>query len=360
MKKLVLFNSILLFCLFCLSIKTPAQSSFAVVKPNGSTTITASFQSALDASTAGDIIYLPSGSLNLSGVIVNKPVNIIGAGYCPDSSNGTVTIISSDITISSDASGGSLTGVFVMGDFKIGTSDTNNGLQNYNFLRVWFSSRTHNFYLSYNDGDNKNAKNLTFTECFFDQWWTKLNVVKFLLFDKCIFFWDRIHYVDGDVTFKNCIFTHNDPSWTTMNYVKGALFQNCIFAMANTGLSASYPNTFINNLFLTPMTSAGFPGQIMTNNIIGFDSSKVFISGAPPNWPMPGANCIKNAFYLTTQAKAAITGTDGKEVGIYGGSNPFKDGGLPPIPAIRQAKVSSKSNAKGKVDIEFKVQAQTK
>ena len=60
-------------------------------------------------------------------------------------------------------------------------------------------------------------------------------------------------------------------------------------------------------------------------------------------------------FELTDAAKTTYLGTDGKEVGLYGGSIPYEED--PTTPQITKCNVASKSTADGKLSVEIEVKA---
>ncbi|MBR1557066.1 MAG: hypothetical protein IJ647_04815 [Prevotella sp.] len=64
----------------------------------------------------------------------------------------------------------------------------------------------------------------------------------------------------------------------------------------------------------------------------------------------------ENSFYeLTSEAKAKYTGTDGTEVGLYGGNLPFDPHTT--APQITKCNVASKSTADGKLSVDIEVQS---
>ena len=60
-------------------------------------------------------------------------------------------------------------------------------------------------------------------------------------------------------------------------------------------------------------------------------------------------------FQLTDAAKTQCLGTDGTEVGIYGGSLPFDP--TPSNPQITKCNVAAKSTADGKLSVDIEVNA---
>lgn len=51
-------------------------------------------------------------------------------------------------------------------------------------------------------------------------------------------------------------------------------------------------------------------------------------------------------------------GTDGTEVGIYGGTFPYKEGSVPRNPHIQLKNIASKTDDNGSLQIEIQVEAQ--
>lgn len=60
-------------------------------------------------------------------------------------------------------------------------------------------------------------------------------------------------------------------------------------------------------------------------------------------------------FELTETAKATYLGTDGTQVGIYGGMLPFDT--TPSNPRITKCNVAAKSTADGKLSVDIEVKA---
>jgi hypothetical protein len=63
-------------------------------------------------------------------------------------------------------------------------------------------------------------------------------------------------------------------------------------------------------------------------------------------------------YHLVPASPGKNAGTDGTDVGIYGGPLPFKDGSLPVNPHYRLRMVSGTTTAAGQLPVHFKVAAQ--
>ena len=60
-------------------------------------------------------------------------------------------------------------------------------------------------------------------------------------------------------------------------------------------------------------------------------------------------------FELTDEAKTTFLGTDGTEVGMYGGVLPYNS--TPSYPQITKVNVANKTTADGKLSVEIEVSA---
>jgi len=78
---------------------------FAVVRPDGTTYICPSWDSAYNKAANGDNVYVPGGNFTISSPI-DKSLNIFGAGYFIDSSITTSITLINNIILKKGADGG--------------------------------------------------------------------------------------------------------------------------------------------------------------------------------------------------------------------------------------------------------------
>lgn len=74
-------------------------------------------------------------------------------------------------------------------------------------------------------------------------------------------------------------------------------------------------------------------------------------SNTPFNYPTDN-------FHLKINSIGKNAGTDGTDIGIYGGLYPWKDGSIPSNPHISLLKVDTKTNANGILNATFQVTPQ--
>lgn len=127
----------------------------------------------------------------------------------------------------------------------------------------------------------------------------------------------QFYHTSRILYFENCIIVNLTPSTTSADMDKEHTIYNTMF----TGSHAKNP----------------FPGVNSTRN----------------NYVMDNSPFVENTFYeLTDEAKKCL-GTDGKEIGIYGGTNPFT--AKPAYPTIKKFSVSPESTTEGKLKIELEI-----
>ena len=280
------------------------------------------------AAQDGDIITLSSGSF--TSVEITKAVVIRGAGMDVDASTQsepTIIVGNFDINIPASATK-ALTIEGIYSGFDICVADT---LKNATFLKNRFKKITYK--------NAKPVKNLTMIHCkVAGDISTAANSTVSLL--NCVV-WDPA--IGGNWEFTNCVIKKGYINSSLSN----STFKNCIFVGAyNTSFLGS--NSMFNNVLVTGDTSYNFFANIAnsTNQVKAYaDIFKTCKDGTYSD---------SETFELTTNAAATIEGTDGTQVGIYGGSMPFSI--TPSNPRITKANVAAKSTADGKLSVDITVQ----
>ena len=150
--------------------------------------------------------------------------------------------------------------------------------------------------------------------------------------------------------FQNCVV--KDPNFSE---ISNTVFRNC-FLHATSGTSAynilPSTSTAYNCVALSATSSTNiFANQSNTTNTQVSSLSDVF-----KTWQGPSlANFKTERLELTDAAKTKYLGSDGTQIGIYGGSIPFDP--RPSNPQITKLNVASKSTADGKLSVDIEVKA---
>jgi hypothetical protein len=171
--------------------------------------------------------------------------------------------------------------------------------------------------------------------------------------------------------FYGATFDHNDFLWgadATINYyVRNSTFSNNIFknfCLVRFGWNPaiSFNNNYYNNMFTGPMhfytdyygcTSIVYNGNgFITGNLQNINAAAIYINQSGNYYD------IHHNYHLTAGSPGQNAATDSTDIGMYGGSEPFKDGSLPVNPHIQFKSVAGSTNPDGTLNIHFKVAAQ--
>lgn len=332
------------FCISLLIISfVNAQSKIAVVNgTTGATQMVTTMDSAVSTANNGDNIYLPGGGFTLSTAL-DKSVHIYGAGYDQDSSNATGITVVNPIQITSGASNGSIEGIYFTNTLSIAVS-------NYTFKYCYLQSGIQ----FGQNSDGSGSTNLVINNCYIGDYFNSI--------------YGDFGSLSGTVGLTNSFIFNN----IIVSYVKiGAqnTFANNIFFLSSSSAARSSSCTYNNNVFQFN-EGGNCSNAIFNNNINAFPSisngntgtanasetfNNSFInSGTGPIYTYN----VHNDYHLKTSSLGHNAGTDGKDVGIYGGIISWKDGSMPSNPHISSKNVSQQTDANGNLKATFVVKAQ--
>jgi hypothetical protein len=303
-----------------------------------------SIDSALKYAQDGDYLYLPGATINIpGGFMVKKRLNIIGAGHYPDSTIATgTTVIAGNLHFFPESSGSMLQGIYTSGSIYMGLEAASANVKNMMFSRCNVNS----LHLSHDGTTFTNAENIVIRECIIRGDIAAARA-KNVLAENCIID-GGINSADGQTIVRNCIFMRVISFGVNSN--AGTRFENNIF-MANAGFwGGSNSNLqFYNNIFREGDPLGG-PSPLYVNN--KFSVTNLFV-----NAPAGGFSYAGN-YHLNSDSPAKNAGLDGKDCGVYGGANPYKEGAVPVNPHIRVKTLPAQTDAQGKINVQVTVAAQ--
>lgn len=351
MKKLTLILGILSVML---SMNTNAQKKITLQSGSNS-----SFYSTIDSAMLnavnGDIIYIPGGSYVIPSLVINKGVQIYGAGHYPDSTQATgQTVLTGEVRIVTGADNGSLQGCYIMGNVVFGNNVGDQTINNYGISRCSMA----NLYISFDGTTTSNSTNIYISE----------NVILGGIWGgNCINTLYKKNIVNARLynhaasVFENNLFLLPSTYCSDyfLNTVSACVFNNNIISHGDGGcgtyfFGASSGNIFNNNLFRQPQNTY-FPNgtNLQYNNYFGATATDIFNGGTGYSFN------YNEDYHMLSTCIAHNGGTDGTDPGIYGTSDPYKDGAVPANPHIQTKNVSGTTNAQGDLNIDIKVSAQT-
>ena len=339
-KKLILIAFALI-----LSVASFAQQQLAVLNHNN--TITAYYGadaliSAHNAAETGDIITLSSGVFNATNI--TKAVTIRGAGAWADTTGGN-TMVSSGFVIDvaqDETHHLTIEGIYVPGSIIIYTA------YNPQFIKCFFQR------IGLGEGPNDvgtGSNNASFVNCILALWrpflggyWNPYcNAVGTQFVNSVIM--DCNAYSNYD-TYINCVLKQNPSD------ASSRIFQNCVLYWDYTDTIAPANNgtTSFNCLFVQ-MNADSFNADNLYFPSVGHTlwnirgMSNVFQTF---NGSTEGEN-----FELLSSVASTYLGTDGTQIGIYGGAMPFNPRVTSPL--IRRITVAPRSNANGQLPVDIEV-----
>lgn len=340
----------LFLSVFCFVVQVSAQSSvIATLFHDGDIKTfygTGALRSAHAAAVHGDVITLSSGSFTATDI--TKAVTLRGAGMEYDSISVTEpTIISGHFSI------------------QIASDST---LQNNNLVMEGI----------YHNSDGiitvkGSLNNPQFVKCrLYVIQCSSVGYMYYANFINCVIANQVYFYSYGSATFVNCYVNdlYQDNSGSSHEFqncvfkdsrfssVSNAVFRNC-FLYATTTVSSS------STLNILPSTSPAYNcvalSAILSTNVFANQSNTTntqvsSFSDVFKTWKGSSlANFKTERLELTDAAKTKYLGSDGTQIGIYGGSIPFDP--RPSNPQITKLNVASKSTADGKLSVDIEVKA---
>ncbi len=343
-------KSTLFFIIFLLSLTITSGQNLIAVQNGNTPSFYSDLSEAIENSVAGDSIYVPGGSYMINDTI-NKPIHLIGVGINPNFTNATgITAIAAtsfvvpQLVLGDNADGGSITGIHFTTNYYNGnpyanlTLDTGAVVSNFLIDRCYFGSNvTGNFSNSlikqniFRHRNNFNAEegNSVITNNIFCD---RSNVFTNCLVANNIFLTGASSYraISGAI---NCLIENNV---LIPNYGFGTL-NNCnIRNNINTSNGVSGTNIMTGNFNDTIDLTAVFINYNTVTDVINFTA----------DLHLPNSSPYENA------------GTDGKDIGIYGGRFPWKDGSVPFNPHIVSKNISGTTDENGNLPVNIEVQAQ--
>jgi hypothetical protein len=313
---------------------------------------TNALESAYAESLTGDTIYLSGGGTFEAPDFFSKSLTIYGAGHYPDSTVATgKTFISGAFRLRDNADNFHLEGVHLKLGFQIyeneavdnvtvkycnidGSTDIRgdrtNPSNNITFVNTVFSG-----VIYVGNAQNLSIRNSIITSQIFDS--------NGVLYSNNIILANNIYY-----QFRTSLFRNKSNN----NYLEN----NIIYLTASTYASPNdivndgSGNTFRNNVFNSATPNFGnFPTT--ENNYTAIIAANILVnqSGIQFNYA--------HDYHL--QNPSSYLGTDGTQVGIYGGMFPFKEGAVPSNPYIQEQNIAPTTTG-GQLNVQIKATAQDK
>lgn len=340
MKKITMFFAFITSVAILQAQKIALHSSNSIQHFTG----TAALSSAYSSAQNGDTIYLPGGSFTPPANF-DKKLMIIGAGHYVDSTLATgKTFINGNIVLKENADGFYLEGVELTGSI---TFTNNESTSQVTIIRSKINSQINvlgdltnpssNFSLIgsvvLGNIDLANAQNVLISNSILQ------GVV--------------INSIDNNINNNIILNGASGSSGTSapLNGDNNKINNNVFIKGSYANLTNGNGNIAKNNLCVLSAPTFGSSSTVL-DNYFGIAQVDIF------------TNQTGNLFNYThdyhLQSPATYLGVvpDGSQVGIYGGTFPYKDGGVPSNPHIRAVNISNTTNASSEINVNISVGAQ--
>lgn len=309
-------------------------------------------KAALEAATDGDVITLSSGQFN--AVNITKAITLRGAGMSvsTDSINPhEPTVIQGNYTINL---ADSLAGRIVMEGLYMNGNVTCSGvLKNAQFLKCRFSGLS---------GGSGKITHTAFIHCRFADY-CSFAANSNAYFINCVV--NRLLQDEStsNIEMDNCFvhFQCNSPyDPYNPNACVNTYFKNCVLAYQKNYSTSSYyslPNscTAYNCVGIGsgPNIFSNIAYKNNTNTWVGSSVASIFKTYT--DYQSTSNISDFETFELTDEAKTKYLGTDGTQIGLYGGNLIYNEN--PTTPQITKCNVAAKSTADGKLSVDIEVKA---
>ncbi|MCK6616659.1 MAG: hypothetical protein L6Q51_03355 [Cyclobacteriaceae bacterium] len=356
-----LINPVLLFVSFAslATVRTvsndpalPAQ--FTTTAEGGNT----SFNAAQTASSPGDTIYIYGTRFSYGNLTISKRLVVIGAGYGPNNQFGQPTRIGNLSFFrdgSTDASGSVIAGLLISNNVDCsGTLATNNITIfriRTNYIYTYVNGSTlgsgwtiyNNIINSISGGASSRTSSSS----------TNILIANNIITSSITYFNHNTIIVDHNVflgssnlsSMWNALITNNIFVRSSSNVFNGEVvfctFNKNISNQNTIGAASSYNPT---NVFEATYLGAGGGANSGSGNLTG--TNPLFV-----NVPNNDTYNITYNYRLQSSSPGKNYATDGTDVGIYGGSYPFPQGGdpgsgfdtspMPPIPQVTAVNIQN-------------------
>lgn len=314
---------------------TYAQSTLVATLTHGENVSmyygTYALRDAYNAAVSGDVINLSGGTFQ--AVDIKKAVTLRGAGI--DAAN--PTYINSSFTINiptSDTNRLSMEGV------RCTETVTLNGtFSNAYFLKC-------NFYrINTQNTSSSSIKNTMFANCKITNGLYLYQTSTAQLVNCYVS--DFQSQATAGASFVNCIIT--PTSGWSVGPISNSQLLNCIIVFPGSSSNSLPSTTLAMNCVSVNTTNNTFnSSQSNTGCTYGVSFADMFKD-------YTGTYTDAQTFELTNTAKTTYLGTDGTQVGLYGGVMPYNS--TPSYPQITKMNVANKTTADGKLSVEIEVSA---
>ena len=328
-------NILLLLAIFLASVASYAQQATATLNHNDTITTfygIGALVEAYNSAAPGDVITLSSGQFT-APTIRKDNLTIIGAGMDGDA-----------IRMEPDTSKWVLPTILV-GDFKLGASVNNF------FGSITLKNLVINM-LNINESIIGNIANIIAERCFFKDYvlGSSSKHISYTLYN-CSGIFGNVYGINAVNSYINL--------GVYSNICREGIYTNCIVKLdSRTDANCNISNSTLSNCIVFKVGGAKtFDDVVLCQNTLYIGDETDAFSGvtAINCWSATDSNIFKEGTYyeLIEEIAQKYLGTDGTEIGMYGGAHSFSP--TPIGPRITRCDVAPKTTPDGKLSVHIEV-----
>lgn len=296
------------------------------------------YQDAYNTAVNGDTIYLPGGTF--AGINIAKQLTIIGSGFHPDSTTATGNTVVSSFTMTAGAAKSHLEGLYIDGGVSnTGTNDSItvkrcyiHGSLTVNGKGIIIDGNVIRQGLNGTNSTNAVVKNNILSEGYYPI---------------------RGFYGNSWIVNNVILKSYGHSSYYPISSMTDCLIENNVIFTIDAGqpitAATAQNNTFKNNVLSTTIGGTQNTWENNYENITPFAFFNTF------SWSNP-ITYFTLDYHL--QNPTTYLGTDGTQVGIFGGLYPCKEGAVPQNPHIQIINNAATTDTNGNLQIQIQVEAQ--
>ena len=351
MKKLIIVFAVAISLLW----QGASSQNLIAVQNGGTPSFFTQVTTAIEEANGGDTIYIPGYIYSIGDVMgINKELHIIGIGHNPDSTLSTgFTQLNGNFYLSEGSSNGSIEGIFLNGRINFQSSSQYPSIVN------GFSIARNNLteiYFVIDGSQVRYTNNSIIENIIRNGITTNMNgasddIQSNLISNNIIPF--NISGLGYNNAIRNNIIG-GKANLNTISNLNGCLLENNILLDVNSGGPTISNSTFKNNLSLTSIFLYNLSGTNVFSNNITDALDNLFV-----NYPtLSDTYSYDFDFHLLQTSPGKNAGRDGTDIGIYGGTFPWKEGSIPFNPHFQSIQIAPTTDSIGNLNVNIKVAAQ--
>ena len=317
----------------------------------------ASLRALVAEARPGDTLYLPGGFLDLGGdLVIERRLHVVGAGFRTDTAaaTGATVLTGGRLILTTGASDGSLTGIWLRGRLQLGTDSATNGLSQYSLTRCRFGDEV---WLSFCPDTScpGRGETLILAENVFDGHIRGADGLRNIALQNNFIGASVWNFApEAQLRLWSNVFLGRADTAAYLRNVRGANANYNIFLGDSIADSLCANVNFLLNLFSGPFTPSGSLTESRSIENQGLPEA-IFREVTDFDYRYRE----EDNYRLALDSPGREADIFRRDLGAYGGRFPFKAGAKPFNPHIRTLDVAPYTQTPNRLRVRFAVEAQT-